>query len=261
MKITTFFIELLSVVTTPFVLWYTLPACAPKIIDFFREFTIHVDGLGYVCSFGVFDFRRPDKIPRKVTALNVCEEAQADAMDSEQNPHTSATKPPAVESKLDQSMLHFARAHPAWIPRDQSTSIYLSHMQNLHPTKFHAGPPGMASTTLINEEQQLASAAAARTAHYESAFYKSGGGSNSGRSNLTATQQLRQDNRITEEEGLGQSYDHSQVHRRRGHPETELDDQDDDEGDAASLTSAPPAAPSLVNMFIDPDGGRRHVPW
>lgn len=66
MKISTFFIEVLSVITTPFVLWYTLPACAPNIIDFFREFTVHVDGLGYVCSFGVFDFKRPGQLSQKV---------------------------------------------------------------------------------------------------------------------------------------------------------------------------------------------------
>lgn len=58
MRITIFFQELLSVVLTPFVLWYSLPPCAPAIIDFFRDFTMHVDGLGYVCSFAVFDFKR-----------------------------------------------------------------------------------------------------------------------------------------------------------------------------------------------------------
>lgn len=58
MKVMIFVRELLSVVLTPFVLCYSLPNCAPAIIDFFREFTIHVDSLGYVCSFAVFDFKR-----------------------------------------------------------------------------------------------------------------------------------------------------------------------------------------------------------
>lgn len=58
MKIALLFQELISVVVTPFVLWYTLPTCAGAIVDFFREFTVHVDGLGYVCSFAVFDFKR-----------------------------------------------------------------------------------------------------------------------------------------------------------------------------------------------------------
>lgn len=43
---------------TPFVLWFSLPKCSDQLIDFFREFTIHVDGMGYLCSFAVFDFKR-----------------------------------------------------------------------------------------------------------------------------------------------------------------------------------------------------------
>ena len=58
MKVSLFFQEILSVIVTPFILWYTLPDCSPAIVDFFREFTVHVDGLGYVCSFAVFDFKR-----------------------------------------------------------------------------------------------------------------------------------------------------------------------------------------------------------
>ncbi|KAI9446179.1 APG9-domain-containing protein [Lactarius indigo] len=58
MKVVTFVTELTSVVLTPFILWFALPPCAPAIVDFFREFTVHVDGLGYVCSFAVFDFQR-----------------------------------------------------------------------------------------------------------------------------------------------------------------------------------------------------------
>lgn len=58
MKALMFVQELLAVLLTPFVLWFTLPKCAPAVVDFFREFTVHVDGLGYVCSFAVFDFKR-----------------------------------------------------------------------------------------------------------------------------------------------------------------------------------------------------------
>jgi autophagy-related protein 9 len=68
MKIIVYAQELLSVVLTPFVLWLSLPACAPSIIDFFREFTVHVDSLGYVCSFAVFDFQRHGNIKVHVLA-------------------------------------------------------------------------------------------------------------------------------------------------------------------------------------------------
>ncbi|QSS63393.1 autophagy protein Apg9 [Histoplasma capsulatum] len=58
MKVLIFLEELLSMIFIPFVLWFSLPKCSDRLIDFFREFTVHVDGLGYVCSFAVFDFKK-----------------------------------------------------------------------------------------------------------------------------------------------------------------------------------------------------------
>ena len=52
------FEELLGAITAPCVMLFSMPKRAELIIDFFREFTIHVDGLGYVCSFAVFDFKQ-----------------------------------------------------------------------------------------------------------------------------------------------------------------------------------------------------------
>jgi autophagy-related protein 9 len=62
MKVAIFAQELIAVLLTPFILWFSLPNCSGAIIDFFREFTIHVEGLGYVCSFAVFDFDRPGAV-------------------------------------------------------------------------------------------------------------------------------------------------------------------------------------------------------
>lgn len=53
--------ELLSVIITPFLLWFSLSNSSERIVDFFREFTIHVDGLGYVCTFATFDFNANKK--------------------------------------------------------------------------------------------------------------------------------------------------------------------------------------------------------
>lgn len=58
MKVLIFLEEILSIIITPFVLWFALPACSERVVDFFREFTVHVDGLGYVCSFALFDFKK-----------------------------------------------------------------------------------------------------------------------------------------------------------------------------------------------------------
>lgn len=58
MKVIIFLEEILSIIFTPFILWFSLPKCSDRLVDFFREFTVHVDGLGYVCSFAVFDFKK-----------------------------------------------------------------------------------------------------------------------------------------------------------------------------------------------------------
>ena len=58
MKVVIFLEEVLGIITTPLLLFFSLPQCTDQIIDFFREFTIHVDGLGYVCSFAIFDFKK-----------------------------------------------------------------------------------------------------------------------------------------------------------------------------------------------------------
>ncbi|KAL7620018.1 autophagy protein atg9 [Parahypoxylon ruwenzoriense] len=60
-RIIIFLEEILGVLVTPLVLFFSLPKCSDQIIDFFREFTIHVDGLGYVCSFAVFDFQKDQR--------------------------------------------------------------------------------------------------------------------------------------------------------------------------------------------------------
>ncbi|CCD22362.1 autophagy protein ATG9 NDAI_0A02040 [Naumovozyma dairenensis CBS 421] len=47
--------ELTSLVLTPFVLWFALPRSAENIVDFFREASTYVDGLGYVCKYAMFE--------------------------------------------------------------------------------------------------------------------------------------------------------------------------------------------------------------
>jgi autophagy-related protein 9 len=57
-KVLNFLEEVASVITTPYILFFCLPRCTPRLVDFFREFTVHVDGLGYICSFALFEFKK-----------------------------------------------------------------------------------------------------------------------------------------------------------------------------------------------------------
>lgn len=62
-KVVIFVEEIVSILIAPLILSISLPRSSDQIVDFFREFTIHVDGLGYVCSFAVFDFKKAPKQP------------------------------------------------------------------------------------------------------------------------------------------------------------------------------------------------------
>ena len=82
MKVVIFLNEILSMIFTPFVLWFSLPNCSDRIIDFFREFTVHVDGLGYVCSFAEFNFKKHGNGMRQVTLTDPQRQRQASATES-----------------------------------------------------------------------------------------------------------------------------------------------------------------------------------
>lgn len=49
--------ELLSPIVTPFLLIFPLRAKALEIIDFFRNFSVEVVGVGDICSFAQLDIR------------------------------------------------------------------------------------------------------------------------------------------------------------------------------------------------------------
>lgn len=50
--------EILSPILTPFILYFTLRDKAGAIVDFLRNFTIEVSGVGDVCSFAEMNVRK-----------------------------------------------------------------------------------------------------------------------------------------------------------------------------------------------------------
>ena len=97
-KIMLFFQELFSVLIVPYILLVSLPACSARIVEFFREFTLHVDSLGYVCSFAVFDFKRHGN-----AAYGAPTELVNDYKSSK-------------GGKMEASFLNFRAQHPNWSP-------------------------------------------------------------------------------------------------------------------------------------------------
>ena len=136
LKVMVFLNELLSVIFTPLVLWRNLLDCSDQIIDFFREFTIHVDGVGYVCSFAVFDFKQGDG--RKGNSANT-------EFDVRDNYYSTKHGKMAASyyGFLDNYMLNPKTGVQGHIPPS------MRHQFLHHPPAF----PGLTSPTLVGEMQ------------------------------------------------------------------------------------------------------------
>ncbi|KAK8858925.1 hypothetical protein IAR55_003156 [Kwoniella newhampshirensis] len=144
LKINVFFTELLSVILTPSILFFSLPPCAGAIIDFVREFSVHVDGVGYVCSFAVFDFRRhgdSTSNPTANVANGVANGHNTDLPRTPLSPNAILRSPRANrdwranENKMEKSFLHFKATHPDWQPTDPSSSMFLDRLVGIHRDK------------------------------------------------------------------------------------------------------------------------------
>lgn len=133
MKVIIFLEEMLSIIFTPFVLWFSLPKCSERLVDFFREFTVHVDGLGYVCSFGVFDFKKGGN--------NLAQQSDGTAQDLRDEYYSTK------DGKMLASYYGFI---------DNYVTNQRPGIPFLHPSAkrvFHPPPafPGMMSPNLTNE--------------------------------------------------------------------------------------------------------------
>ncbi|CBQ69197.1 related to ATG9-integral membrane protein required for Cvt and autophagy transport [Sporisorium reilianum SRZ2] len=145
LKIYIFVQELLSVVTTPFVLWLSLPGCAPELIDFLRAYTVHVDGLGHVCSFAVFDFARQ---PTASTMGGAAAKGIHGRQQHRSGSGKRALRNGMREGKMEQSILGFRANHPDWDPAAHAStaSIHRSGTAIAASASMHGYGNGMAKS-------------------------------------------------------------------------------------------------------------------
>ncbi|KAG6376264.1 putative transmembrane protein [Boletus reticuloceps] len=153
LKVVNFLQEIVSVVTTPFVLWFSLPPCAPAIIDFFHDFTVWVPGRGYICSFAEFDFKRHGNVKVRTPLsqplhIRLTSFAQFGAPTKIQDERMLSR-----EGKMEKSFLNFKAANPDWNPSDPTGSLYLSRIADLSARRrtLTASRAGLDSTVLLNE--------------------------------------------------------------------------------------------------------------
>jgi autophagy-related protein 9 len=96
-KINLFAMEVMSVVLTPLVLCFSLPSSASTIIDFFKDHSKYVEGVGAVCDYSLFDFDRYGDERYGAPAAGRMDESQR-----------------LQNGKLEASFFNFQNAHPNW---------------------------------------------------------------------------------------------------------------------------------------------------
>lgn len=136
-KIVIFLMEFLGVITTPFILCFTLTKCSQDIVDFFCDCSVNIDNInsqntnnigyvGHVCSFAAFDFNK-----------------NADSMyDSVMMSSTDKNMDKKIISKggkMEQSFLYFKTNNPDWTPNREgqeyidriNRSLFISNDEHL----------------------------------------------------------------------------------------------------------------------------------
>lgn len=105
--------ELVSPIITPIILIFSLRFKSQEIIDFYRNFTVEVVGVGDVCSFAQMDIRRHGSPTWQPDNLSVIDEPQMP------NKPAQATD----GGKTELSLLHFTMTNPKWQPPQESSAF------------------------------------------------------------------------------------------------------------------------------------------
>jgi autophagy-related protein 9 len=117
--------ELLSPIITPFVLLFLLRPRAHSIIDFFRNFTVDVVGVGDVCSFAQLDVRRHGNPNwQQAAAPRVSPEPGCEDDEVEETCKIDANSYTQGEAgKTEMSLINFTLANPNWRPPPEAADF------------------------------------------------------------------------------------------------------------------------------------------
>lgn len=146
-KVLIFAEELLSMIITPFLLIFRLPNSSERIVDFFREFSIVVDGLGVVCSYSMFPF---NKGPENAAAAPAAANNQRVGKSDQQEARLDYFK--TKDEKMMRSYYGFVEtydlegkhANKKFYPPPQFPNTFGTMSQTAHPLEMstRGGPPG-----------------------------------------------------------------------------------------------------------------------
>ncbi|KZC08899.1 PREDICTED: autophagy-related protein 9A [Dufourea novaeangliae] len=115
--------ELTSPLLTPFILCFHMRQRALDIVDFYRNFTIEVTGVGDVCSFAQMDVRKHGNPMWQTVTQSPIMEERPTGYDNRYTTDpgtlpvpTSNQYTPAEDGKTELSLIHFTLTNPEWKP-------------------------------------------------------------------------------------------------------------------------------------------------
>jgi Autophagy protein Apg9. len=106
--------ELVSPIITPLILCFYLRTKSLDIVDFFRNFTVEVAGVGDVCSFSLMDLHRHGSPDWQ-------ESVRSQIPTTEPSLHAQAEI-----GKTELSLVHFMYTNPRWIPPADAQNFFMA---------------------------------------------------------------------------------------------------------------------------------------
>uniref|UniRef100_A0A671WVC3 Autophagy-related protein 9 n=1 Tax=Sparus aurata TaxID=8175 RepID=A0A671WVC3_SPAAU len=126
--------ELISPVVTPIILIFSLRRKSLEIIDFFRNFTVEVVGVGDTCSFAQMDIRQhghPAWMSEGKTEASIYQQAE--------------------DGKTELSLMHFAITNPQWQPPQETTHFISQLKERVH--REATGAPSDTNPLSLSESE------------------------------------------------------------------------------------------------------------
>jgi len=114
--------ELISPILTPFILFFSLRSRSGAIVDFFRNFTVDVVGVGDVCSFAQMDVRRHGNPEWQQKGF-------AHPAGNQNPPAEPTAYSKAEDGKTEMSLLHFALTNPDWKPPQEEQTQFIQQLR------------------------------------------------------------------------------------------------------------------------------------
>lgn len=109
--------ELASPLLTPYILCFHLPQRALDIVDFYRNFTVEVSGVGDICSFSQMDVKRHGNFLWQMNGPPGVEVDSANLAGHQ-----------AEDGKTELSLLHFTITNPEWKP-PKNAELFVANLR------------------------------------------------------------------------------------------------------------------------------------